>query len=68
MIRLTMKPAPPVTRYTFEPLVIISDEDCMERMILYFKICGEMFVGFEIYETQKGLFNSWISWFEHINQ
>lgn len=23
MIRLTMKPAPPVTRYTFEPLVII---------------------------------------------
>jgi hypothetical protein len=37
-----MKPAPPVTRYTFEPLVfVISDkfEDCIvERIIRYFKI------------------------------
>ena len=38
-----MNPAPPVIRYNFEPLVIISDEDCMERMIFYFNICGEMY-------------------------
>jgi hypothetical protein len=64
MIRLTMKPAPPVTRYNFEPLVIISesDDDCMERIIFYFKICGgcSMIMGFEEYEIQKALYNSWI--------
>ena len=40
MIRLTMKPAPPVTRYIFESLVIIRDEDCTEISKCVEDVCG----------------------------
>lgn len=65
-----MKPPPPVIRYIFEPLVTISesDEDCMERIILYFKICGGCLWGFEKYERCRWAYLTYgYGWFERID-